>query len=249
VPSDPSAIGFVAAAHVRTTKTIAVSSASGVPMQPTPFLIATEAYPLTRRLYLYTPERSPNPLAVELVTFALSDEGQQVVRSAGFVDLTISAADLDPCTKGCPARYAAVVKGARRASLDFRFRAGTLDLDSRAPDASRLARFVQERDARIALVGFSDTGADAAAMLKDSQDCAHSVEAILREHGLSAAVVEGFGNALPIALASDTNHAYRNRHVEVWFVGDHKNLSAAEPRARTSAPAPDQPRPQDLLKR
>ena len=155
-------------------------------------------------------------MAQDLVKFALSHEGQEVVRAAGYVDLNVGVADWDPCTGSCPPRYAAMVKKARRLTLDFRFRSGTFDLDSRSADVDRLVRFVRDRQERVALVGFSDTGASSAEALKDSQACAHAVATLLQERGVSASTVDGFGDAMPIASKSDEKAHYRNRRVEVW---------------------------------
>jgi phosphate transport system substrate-binding protein len=228
VSEDPGGIGFVAAASLRSARPVAILSASGAPLYPTPFTVATESYPLSRRLYLYTPEHSGNPLVMDFVRYALSVEGQKTVRSAGFVDLNPSAADADPCPVRCPARYASMLRNARRVSLDFRFRPGTLELDSRAPDVDRLVAFLRDQGGSIALIGFSDSGPGKAASLKDSMASAKAVDEELRERGVRAVVVDGFGDAMPIATPLDELHRSRNRHVEVWLVaGTHSPRPAS----------------------
>jgi phosphate transport system substrate-binding protein len=55
-------------------KAVAVRESEGQPLYPTVFTVATEDYPLSRRLRLYTPA-TPTPPARSLVEFALSPEG------------------------------------------------------------------------------------------------------------------------------------------------------------------------------
>jgi phosphate transport system substrate-binding protein len=117
-------------------------------LHPSPFTVATEGYALSRRLYLYLPVQNVKPLALEFVNFALSSEGQEGVRAAGFVDLTLYAAAGSPCDP-CPTRYASLTRLAKRVSLDFRFRSGSAELDSRGlRDLDRLLDFLRKTPAR-----------------------------------------------------------------------------------------------------
>jgi phosphate binding protein len=139
VAGDPSAIGFIGLAYVRSAKALGVADRGAPPMLPTAFTVATEAYMLSRRLYLYTTPTPKSPLVTELVSFALSQHGQRVVRDAGFVDLSVALRDPQPCDARCPPRYAAVVAGARRISLDFRFRGGIATRSTAARRATSIA--------------------------------------------------------------------------------------------------------------
>jgi phosphate transport system substrate-binding protein len=58
---------------------------------PSRFTVATEDYPLTRRLYLYTATNPQNALVSKFVEFALSKAGQDVVDKIGFVAQTVKS--------------------------------------------------------------------------------------------------------------------------------------------------------------
>jgi len=65
---------------VRAAKALAVGDPTTPALLPTSFTVTTENYMLARRLYFYTTPRPRTPLATELVSFALSPQGQAVVR-------------------------------------------------------------------------------------------------------------------------------------------------------------------------
>ncbi|HEY5947335.1 MAG TPA: substrate-binding domain-containing protein, partial [Kofleriaceae bacterium] len=143
VAADPNAIGFIGLPYIRAAKALAISERGTPPMLPTAFTITTEGYLLARRLYLYVPAKPRSPLVTELVSFALSVPGQQVVRDAGFVALDVGAGESVACDARCPKRYAALVRGARRLSVDFRFRYGSDEPDSRARrDLDRVVHYL-----------------------------------------------------------------------------------------------------------
>ena len=176
-------------------------------------------YLLARRLYFYHRAGALAPYVSDLVTFVLSSDGQAAIRDAGFVDLEVAIGAEASCDRGCPARYATLVAGARRLSLDFRFRSGADALDSRATrDLDRLTHFLAEHlDAEILLLGFSDAAGDARANLQLSRHRARTVADELATRGVRAAAVEGFGAALPVAANASAADRERNRRVEVWL--------------------------------
>jgi glucose/mannose transport system substrate-binding protein len=75
VAADPNGIGFAGMAFVRGAKPVAISEAGGTPLLPTPFTVAAERYPLTRRLFLYIPANSGNEWTQKFVEFTLSELG------------------------------------------------------------------------------------------------------------------------------------------------------------------------------
>jgi len=190
-------------------------------MLPTSFTVTTEDYMLARRLYWYTPTRPTSPLTAELVSFALSSRGQAVVQRAGFVDLTVGIADAPRCDLRCPRRYAQLVAHAQRASLDFRFRSGSDSIDSRATrDLDRVVQFLgAHAGAKLVLLGFSDGAGDPARNLALSRARAQTIAAELARRGVHAAVVDGFGAAMPVAPNATEADRQRNRRVEVWLAG------------------------------
>ena len=60
VASDPGGIGFIGLPYVGATKALAVADGDSLPLLPNAFTVATEDYPLARRLFLYTPAVSKN---------------------------------------------------------------------------------------------------------------------------------------------------------------------------------------------
>jgi phosphate transport system substrate-binding protein len=110
------------------------------------------------------------------------------------------------------------VRSALRVSLDFRFRAGTDDLDSRAHrDLDRLVGYLKDRPAaKRMLFGFSDDAREPAVNLKTSQRLADEISSELGARGLRPAVVKGFGAARPLSKPGGADKK-RNRRVEVWL--------------------------------
>jgi phosphate transport system substrate-binding protein len=219
VAGDPQAIGFIGLAYVRTAKAIAVGDVGAPPMLPTSFTVTTEGYMLARRLYWYTPPRPRSPHIAELVNFALSSDGQASVARAGFVDLSVSLAAAPRCDERCPRRYARLVAHAQRIALDFRFRYGSDDLDSRATrDLDRVVQFLRgQPGAQLYLLGFSDASGGGGSNLALSIARAKTIARDLEMRGVHAAVVDGFGDAMPVASNATELDRQRNRRVEVWL--------------------------------
>ncbi|MSE24810.1 hypothetical protein GKC32_10195, partial [Lactobacillus curvatus] len=66
------------------------------PMLPLNSLIATEDYPLSRRLFFYLPPVAQNPWAKALVDFAQSSKGQAIVAANGFIAQQVQAMAVEP---------------------------------------------------------------------------------------------------------------------------------------------------------
>jgi phosphate transport system substrate-binding protein len=217
VAADSAAIGFVGFPYVRTAKVLAVGEVGATPLRPSRFTVATEGYMLSRRLYLYTLPKPRTPLATDLVNFALSRAAQSVVIGSQFIDLGITSRS-EPCNARCPERYAATIAKAERLSLDFRFRSGSDELDSRADrDIDRLISHLAERaPGRVLLLGFSDAVGNASANERLSTKRAKAVADSLAARGIRAAVVSGFGAVMPVGSNDSESGRQRNRRVEVW---------------------------------
>jgi len=218
VAADPQAIGFVGMPHVRHARAVAVSESEAAPVVPTPFTVATEDYPLSRRLYLYAPTPRRHPLSQDFIAFTLSHQGQAVVAANGFVDLGARANDAAPSCDSCPPAYVAMTHAAKRLSIDFRFASGTTQLDARGQrDLGRLVTFLHSlRQPRVSLLGFSDVAGDPETNLRLSRDRARKIADLLTARGTDLDGVAGFGGVMPIAANDTTEHRLRNRRVEVW---------------------------------
>jgi phosphate transport system substrate-binding protein len=219
VASDPQAIGFIGLAYVRGAKAVAVAEAGAMPLYASPFTVGTEDYALSRRLYLYVPAQSASASALAFVNFALSVQGQSLVRSSGFVDLDVRSLEPRSCDGRCSPRYASLTRGAKRLSLDFRFRAGGVELDSRGlKDIDRLLDFLRQvPDPRLMLLGFSDAQGTVAQNLAVSRERAQKVADELAARGIHESLIEALGQEMPNSSNASEAGRERNRRVEVWL--------------------------------
>jgi PiT family inorganic phosphate transporter len=220
VSGDPSAIGFIGLPYVLDAKAVAVKDGDAAALLPTAFTIATEDYALTRRLYLYSDDDPANPLTLAFTAYAQSDDGQKMVQEAGFVSLAIRSEN-PTMPPGAPDRYNTEFKGAARLSVDFRFRAASADLDTKAlRDLDRMVSYLAtpaNHGRQVLLAGFADNQGAEGANQSVSKLRAEAVNTALKQRGLIPAVVDGFGSALPIAPNASPEGRERNRRVEVWL--------------------------------
>jgi phosphate transport system substrate-binding protein len=93
------AIGFARRGGAESAKTVPLAAEANMPfVAPTVRNIVNGTYPLTRLLHLYVDKRPNEPLTgavVEFVRFALSAEGQEIVRRSGYVPLSHDVAEME----------------------------------------------------------------------------------------------------------------------------------------------------------
>ena len=228
VAADANAIGFVGLPFVRSAKALAVSDAGTRPIFPTALTVATEDYPLSRRLYLYTATTTQNAVAREFVTFALSRAGQDIVTANGFVGQTVVPTQPDAASgrkRGVSSdgggQYDRLISGAARLPLDFRFRTGSSSLDNKAlDDLGRVSSFVgssQYGGQGILLLGFADSSGSLQANNELSKSRANVVAEEFRARGIKVAEVVGLGPERPVASNATAEGREKNRRVEVWL--------------------------------
>ncbi|MBB1608327.1 MULTISPECIES: substrate-binding domain-containing protein [unclassified Pseudomonas] len=219
VAADPQGIGFVGLASVLKARALAIADGESRAMLPSPGSIATEDYPLSRRLYLYIKPNERNPWAQALVQFAQGDRGQALVSGSGFVGQRVQAMRVQPA-EGMPERYKALAREARRLSVNFRFHEGSATLDNKAQrDVERLLAYLRQHDkldGKAVLVGFGDARQDPARAQLLSKLRAMAVRRELAREGVVFHGIEGMGAALPVAANDDQEGRVKNRRVEVW---------------------------------
>jgi phosphate transport system substrate-binding protein len=219
VASDVNGIGFIGLPYVRSAKALAVGEQGATPMIPTLMTVATEDYPLSRRLYLYAPGSPKNAYTRRFIEFAISAAGQDVVGSKGFITQNVTQ-EKQTVVPGAPAEYKQLTAGAQRLSLDFRFRSGNAELDNKArADLDRVIRFVSDlhySGENVMLFGFADSVGAAAANKTLSENRAHAVEQEFKQRGLNLTTVRGFGSDLPVASNDTEAGREKNRRVEIW---------------------------------
>ena len=220
VSQDRNGIGFIGLPYIRQAKAVAIAAGDSQPMLPSLTLIATEDYPLSRRLFLYNPPQSSNPWARALLQFAHSPRGQAIVEQSGFIAQTVKAVKIPPQAT-MPADYQALAQNAQRLSVNFRFQEGSASLDNKARhDLNRLMSYLREQNklkGDVVLVGFGDAKPDPARAELLSKLRAMAVRRELNQGGVTFRGIIGLGDELPVAINSTQDGRIKNRRVEVWI--------------------------------
>lgn len=219
VSSDLNGIGFIGLPYILKAKALAIAAGDSQPMLPSRTLIATEDYPLSRRLFIYAPPTLNNGWAKQLLQFVNSPEGQAVVAHNGFIAQTVQAVTVQP-NPGMPDAYQALAKQAQRLSVNFRFEQGSATLDNKAQrDLQRVLDYLQANNkmhSQAVLVGFGDPKADPARAQLLSKLRAMTVRRELARDQVVFADIIGLGAQLPVAANTMDEGRIKNRRVEVW---------------------------------
>lgn len=221
VAADPAAIGVVGLSGVVGVRALPVADGA-LALAPERFQVAVEDYPLARRLYLYTPAAA-TPAARRFVEFALGDAAQAEVEAVGFVSQRVDAWPARP-RDGLPGEAYAMMEGARRLSLNFRFGSAASLLDAKAQrDLDRVAAFLRQRMAgpgapELLLFGYADTGETQPYFAMTlSSDRVDYIAAELARRGVAVSRVRGLGAVAPVTADRGPRGQARNRRVEVWL--------------------------------
>lgn len=208
VSRDINAIGFVSLATIGAAKPLKVSDGDSLALEPNVLSVATEDYPLSRRLYLYSKSSNKNtPVVNRFLEFIKSDTGQSVVRKVGFVSQSlfpVSTSDQSPW---------------KRLNVNIRFNKGSSTLDNKAAiDVQRLVDYInkpENQTMQLKLVGYSNPIDSNKRASSVSRIRAQNVRWALRSSGLANKVKTEAGNLVSIA-DPDSINADKNRRVEVW---------------------------------
>ena len=219
VSQDPNGIGFIGLPYIRKAKALAIAAGDSQAMLPSLTLIATEDYPLSRRLFLYSSPEQSNSWARALLQFAHSPRGQAIVEQSGFIAQTVKAVRI-PVHTQMPVGYQHLAEDAQRLSVNFRFQEGSARLDNKARrDLQRLLSYLSAQNklkASVVLVGFGDAKADPARAELLSKLRAMAVRRELSKAGVTFRDIIGLGDELPVATNSADDGRIKNRRVEVW---------------------------------
>ena len=219
VAADPNGIGFIGLPYIRQARALLIANGESRAMPPAKELIATEDYPLSRRLFLYANPANEDVWLKTLLAYAHSPAGQEVVSRTGFIGQQVQAMQVEPDPQ-MPAGYRQLTTEARRLSVNFRFHEGSAQLDNKARrDVQRLLEYLRENDKmhnQAVLVGFGDanTDPDRAALL--SRLRAMAVRRELVREGVLFREISGFGGEMPVATNAADDGRVKNRRVEVW---------------------------------
>ncbi|MBI1169922.1 OmpA family protein [bacterium] len=240
VAKDPWALAVTGRAVAQPAKLLPLTDSCGFPLLPTRLAVKAQDYPLTLPVFFLTPRHRLPLIAREFLEFLSTPEAQAAVAAAGYIDrsverqpMTTDGLRLINAIKGAGKdtkledlqRLVAVMDGADRLSLTFRFEGGTNTLD--AASQGNLADLAQMMEAGLfkgqilTLAGFSDGQGNPAANLDLSQARADAVLAALK--GLVPGMPldqlpaeAAFGGALPMACDAVAAGRRLNRRVEVW---------------------------------
>ncbi|MGU9815056.1 substrate-binding domain-containing protein [Pseudomonas sp. LF135] len=219
VSQDAQGIGFIGLPYVRQAKAVAIVDGDSQPMLPLNSLIATEDYPLSRRLFFYLPPSSHNPWAKAVVDFTQSSKGQAIVAANGFIAQQVQAISVEP-RPSMPADYQAIAREAQRLSVNFRFEEGSASLDNKArQDLQRVVAYLKSHDKldkQVTLVGFGDAKNDPQRAALLSKLRAMAVRRELVRNGVVLRDILGFGAQMPVAANTADEGRIKNRRVEVW---------------------------------
>jgi len=220
VSADPAAIGFIGLPYVLSAKAVAVSEKGTQALMPNRLTVATEDYPLSRRLYLYTASNPQNKFARKFLEFALSRQGQDVVGNSGFIAQNVTAV-AQTVAENAPDQYRELTKDAKRLSLDFRFQSGQTELDNKAKvDLDRVVSLIADLRGsgdKVMLFGFSDGVGGSAVNQTLSVTRAKAVASQFAQRGMDPEIVMGFGANAQVASNDTPDGQGRNRRVEIWI--------------------------------
>lgn len=221
VATDAGGIGFIGLPYVRMARALAIGDGNAVPSAPSPFTVATEDYPLSRRLFFYLAPTGDNRMARELVEFALENDGQQVVEAHGFISQRVAPQRV-ALSPNAPKEYESLTRDALRLSVNFRFHPGSGLLDGKAQrDLRRVTDYLaqaENRSRQVLLFGFTDARGSPEQNLRLSQQRAQEIARELQARGIQTRVVRGFGPANPVAADDSPSGQERNRRVEIWVL-------------------------------
>lgn len=220
VASKPNAIGFVALASAGKVKVLGISDGEAAALKPDQISVATEDYPLSRRLYFYSATGPTNPMTKDFINFALGRHGQKMVEQEGFISQVPSAHEVQPAATDSE-NFIRLTQGAQRLSVNFRFRPESWELDNKAlRDVQRLAEFIQQTNlppSRLMLIGFSEKRSDELGAQILSEYRARAVQKALGTYGIQIPAVTGYGHYRAVASHQSLQAHLRNNRVEVWL--------------------------------
>ncbi|WP_462270972.1 substrate-binding domain-containing protein, partial [Desulfobacter sp.] len=224
VSKDKDGIGFTGLPYIRRAKALSVSDGAGQAILPTFFTVATEDYPISRRLYMYCSPIPDNPNVQPFIDFVHSEAGQKTVQEIGFVDMNIRSFHMPPpsaetvTNKTVLDRYLNAIKDAKRLSLNFRFKKAASELDNRSiRDLDRMVKFLTDKEERIILAGFADNSGSYNSNLQLAMGRAQKVASEMQSRGIIPSQVLSCSEELPVASNDSAKGRGKNRRVEVWI--------------------------------
>ena len=224
VSADPHGIGVVDLPNILQTHALPIGDTGSSPISPTNLAsVASEDYPLSYRLYLYTSPKAAGGVAEKFVEFATGPDGQAIVGKQGLASQSLKPPPPPPPTPSTPTeRLKQIVAGAKKLAVDFRFNPNSSDLDLKGSrDIDRVTNYLLSNHftgEHLILVGFADNQGDPDSNIAVSKKRADALAAMFAQRGLTPAKVVGFGADLPLADNATEDGRQKNRRVEVYIL-------------------------------
>ncbi|KEF30764.1 Phosphate-binding protein [Marinobacter nitratireducens] len=219
ISQDPAGIGFAGLASVRDSKVLAISDGNAPALKPNQLTVASEDYPLARRLFMYTPGPETTAMASDFLEFVLGSEGQAIVSRSGFISQNPIAVRPE-FDDSVPATFQRLTANYSRLTVNFRFSEGRTKLDNKAQrDLKRVADYLaSERLVAddLMLIGFADQQSNELRAQMISELRALSVRKALQAEGIADVAYTGYGHYMPVGTAGGNAGKQRNGRVEVW---------------------------------
>ncbi len=220
VANDPNAIGFTSYKKIAGTKPLLIDDNSGRVYEPNVFTIKTEAYPISRRLYLYRYPNSTNRHAINFTRFARSEVAQELIVKSGFVSPDLFLTRIEDLPSDAPELYRKLLRGASRIPINIYFTPGSHQFDRDAlvklGEINRMLRQKEYVNRQVLLMGFSDASGSLQRQQELALMRARKVQQYLREYGNSRSSAFSFGSQMPLASSLAYEGRQRNSRVEVW---------------------------------
>ena len=226
VAADPQGIGFIGMPYVLNNRALAISADARAGLRfvvPNLLTVKTEIYPISRRLFLYTPAHPAKPLADEFVRFATGTAGQAIVADSKFVRFDVEAptgtAGALTASANAPSEYRTLTANADLLQILY-FNTGSpapqplaVAIMDSLPD--RLGSLKLEPE-QIMLFGFTDDVGNAASNVSLSWQRASSIAGALDVRGIKVGKVQGFGGTNFLRPNDSDAGRQQNRRVEIW---------------------------------
>lgn len=156
VVNSSGSLGFVGVAYVGDSKLLRVTrNTNGIGTLPSGYTIGTQAYPLSRKLYLYTTGDQHSDLASSFINFVTQNEGQKKADEVGLISYYPTHYRPQTIDKNTPRRYRELAALGRRITVNFTNNQSKVDSAKEARDLERLQAFATHNPgSKIVLVDF-----------------------------------------------------------------------------------------------
>ncbi len=236
VAADPGGIGFMAMTVLSSAvKPLRIKGKCGLDHSASRFNVKSEDYPLTRRLYYYTPV-TVGRYAQAFLDHLQTTEAQAVVGQTQAIDLNV---EMSGSARAVPSilvdddlqqdpqmlrQFINDTRNAKQMSVTYRFRTNSAELDTRAnQDITRLIAHLQSNPARgtLLIAGFADSLGSPEINRRLALERAEAVRNALLGVGVKLAAdrieVKGYGEIAPVACNDTEAGRSKNRRVEIWL--------------------------------